>query len=118
MQEQDFQQIAAADQDKQRQLKADDLQHEVAGQQTGRITRHLPSDQSPVAQQKKDEQEKRAQAMMILAMMLASNPEYAKLYRETMNLISNVEAATEQAIADTLERLRLAEAQLELAFHE
>ncbi len=112
MQEQDFQQIATAEQVKKRELSADDLQHEIGGQETGRMKRHLPRQPNAVDQQKEKEKEQRTQALLTLAMLIATDPEYAKLHRETMDMISRAETVTEIAIAETQERLRLVQEQL------
>ncbi len=112
MQEPDFQQIAETQQAKERQLNADDLQHELGGQDTGRIKRHLPNEPSVTMQQEK-ERKKQTQAMLTLAMILATDPEYAALYRDTMDMITRAEIATENALQ--LAEQRLATAQQDLS---
>lgn len=62
----------------------DDLQNELAGNETGRVARFLPPEAAGgnAAEKRRTE---RAEAHTRLQLLLMSNPEYASLYKETGN---------------------------------
>jgi hypothetical protein len=77
-----------------KQREFDDLQNEMAGREVGRQKRFVPDDErSPEAQEKKAREE-----ALTRLQLLMSNPEYAKAYQETFDLLRNAEAATEIAL--------------------
>jgi hypothetical protein len=62
----------------------DDLQNEMAGNVTGRVSRFLPPEAAGASAADKRRTE-RAEALTRLQLMVMANPEYAALYRDTMN---------------------------------
>lgn len=89
----------------------DDLQNEIAGRDVGRIARFIHEDRSPQGREKRAEKE-RASVSRLMA-LLQSDPEYARLYNDTMDKLGRAETAT-QAALESAER-RLAGAEQDLA---
>lgn len=79
----------------------DDLQHEIAGRDVGRLGRFLPEGAQSAGSNSKARQE-RAEALTRLQMALLNDPAYAAAYRETERALNDA-----QGRLDTLlERVR------------
>lgn len=86
----------------------DDLNHEMAGQDVGRMSRFLPEgDGTGRGNSKKRSQQ--ADDALTRLQLLMRDPVYAALYQGTMDIIVTAEAATERALEKALVRLREAE---------
>lgn len=84
-----------------------DLANEMAGREVGRINRFLPKSASPAELKKRREQEyERVSALIAL---LQSDPEYAALYSDTMDLLQRAEAETAAALSTANETLQQAQ---------
>jgi len=93
--------------ERRRQQDLDDLQNEIAGCETGRMSRFLPRDErSPEGQKRKAEQERFNRLMQLL-----SDPAYLVVYERTMQALTDAE----QAVDRTLLRLELEIAQADAA---
>ena len=75
----------------------DDLQHELADRDVGRRRRFLPGDARNAEATEKRRAE-RVEAATRLQLLLQSDPAYAALYNDTMNLLGRAETATETAL--------------------
>ena len=88
----------------------DDLQNEMAGRDVGRIARFIHEDRSPHGREKRAEKE-RASVSRLMA-LLQSDPEYARLYNDTMDKLGRAETATQAALESAEQRLAGAERDL------
>lgn len=75
----------------------DDLQHELADRDVGRRRRFLPGDARNAEATEKRRAE-RVEAATRLQLLLQSDPAYAALYNDTMDLLGRAETATETAL--------------------
>ena len=75
----------------------DDLQHELADRDVGRRRRFLPGDACNAEATEKRRAE-RVEAATRLQLLLQSDPAYAALYNDTMDLLGRAETATETAL--------------------
>ena len=82
----------------------DDLHHEIAGRDVGRIRRFLPDgvQNAEVAEKRRAE---RVRTISHLQALLQSDPAYAALYRETEDFLASAERASETALEKTEQRL-------------
>ncbi len=100
----DFQQSIDEQTAKRREVNHRDHGNEMAGRSTGRMYRfhphHTPDGPYP--------QDKHTLNHTTLKLLL-QDPEYAKLYNDTMDLLSRAEAATEKALAQAEQDLAKAE---------
>lgn len=87
-----------------------DLQNELAGAETGRRPRFLVEPNTPTAIEER-KRERRAKLSRLMA-LLDSDPEYARAYSETMDLLGRAEAATAMALQRTEEALERATQEL------
>lgn len=90
----------------------DDLQHEMAGRNVGRISRFLSgsarSDETPAKRQAKA-----SDSLMRLQVLLQTNASYAALYRETETLLQDTQSRLEQALEQVQQKIAETEASLE-----
>jgi ElaB/YqjD/DUF883 family membrane-anchored ribosome-binding protein len=87
-----------------KQQEFNDLQDEIAGRDTGRMKRFLVSSDSRNDPESKDKKNHR-ETLTFLQMLLLNDPEYAALYKETNDLLTRAEIATEQALDQAEEDL-------------
>jgi hypothetical protein len=86
----------------------EDLQNEIAGRDNGRAPRFLNKDRRDGISGK-DRDADRDHVLSALQQLLQNDPEYAALYNDTMNALTEAEKATEIALEKALERQRVAE---------
>jgi len=82
----------------------DDLQHEIADREVGRIGRFLPErvQNAEVAEKRRAE---RVRTISHLQALLQSDPAYAALYRQTEDSLASAERASETALEKAEARL-------------
>lgn len=103
----DFQHTIDVQADKRREADHRDHGNEIAGRSTGRMYRFHPHD-SPDGPYPQDKHALNHTALH----MLMQDPEYAKLYNDTMDLLARAEKATEKALAQAEQDLIEAQDQL------
>lgn len=87
-----------------RALAFDDLQHEMAGRDVGRIARFLPADARDEKSQSKRRTE-REETLTNLQIMMMNNPAYAALYRETEKTLRDAQTRLDEML-DTVLRAK------------
>lgn len=100
-----FQKHEQAEQLKRQDNNARDLQHEISDVETGQQKRFLNTEKSTQATAQRKEREQHTQLMTALETLLTNDAEYAALYRDTMEVITKAEAATESALEAAMIRL-------------
>ncbi len=93
--EDEFQLRVRRDADEVRRTDFADKQDEMAGRPNGRMRRFLPAG---VHDERNPEKRAESRALSRLQMLLASDPAYAALYRETFEKLREAEEATEKAL--------------------
>ena len=85
-----------------------DLQNELAGRETGRISRFL-GENSPNAKASQRRKSQQQIELTSLQLLLQNDPDYAAQYKGVMDLLSRAETATEQALTRAEQDLSLAQ---------
>ena len=109
----DFQRLNDLADERKRQRDFDDHQHEVGGQETGRAKKTFVGEASKEAAARRAG--RRIQSGLSALDVLMSDPEYAALYKSTMDLLGRAETATEDALHRARGELDRAEDALESA---
>lgn len=108
----DFHTAAQALTEKQRQIDLDDLGNEMAGRETGRNSRfrNKEDSNSEAAQRRRANTQAH---MTALETMLLNDPEYAKIYNDTMDLLAEAEQVVEGALAQAEQALKQSSEELQ-----
>lgn len=105
-----FNEISGLIAERQALENARDLNHEIAGQETGRSQRFL----SPEYSQRADSEKKKAERRFRTALdLLLADPEYAKVYNDTKSALGNAEQDADDQIRMAMEALAEATTELE-----
>lgn len=89
-----------------------DLNHEMAGDDTGRIKRFLSEGTTSYTSDSKEKKaERRTQSL--LHMLLAEDPQYAALYKSVTEKLEKARQAVDQALIDINQRLETSERELQ-----
>ena len=101
----DFHDAARELTQRQKQLDLDDLNNEMADRETGRNSRFRNKEHanSEAAQRRKAHAQTQLSALDAL---LLNDPEYAKLYNDTMDLLAEAEQAVESALSQAEKALK------------
>jgi len=90
-----------------------DFNDEMAGRPNSKISRYLSADEREKRQEERrgeHSSRRSAENLSRLQLLLASNPAYARLYNNTMDMLGDAEDATDRAIAKAQAALEAAQA--------
>lgn len=99
----EFNKLARAQNERRKQQDFDDLQHELAGDEVGRIARFLSAETREAIRTAKGEG-KNNHRLSALELLLLTDPVFARLYTQTMDRLTEAEATAERALADQVLR--------------
>lgn len=107
----EFEEIAAAQRERQRAQDLEDFNNELHGNETGRLPRFLSVEaREALAEGKTGRQSK--SSLSTLDWLLLSEPEFAQAYEQAMDALADAEDAVQTALEQAIARAE--EAQLEL----
>jgi len=107
----EFEEIAAAQRERQRAQDLEDFNNELHGNETGRLPRFLSVEaREALAEGKTGRQSK--SSLSTLDWLLLSDPEFAQAYEQAMDALADAEDAVQTALEQAIARAE--EAQLEL----
>ena len=90
----------------------DDLQHEIAGREVGRIGRFLP-EKAKFGGASDKKRTERTEALTRLQILMINNPAYSALWHETVDVVTKAEIAAETALEKAQTRLEEADEAVE-----
>jgi len=99
----EFELRARLEADERRRIDFDDHQNELAGRESGRITRFLTAETHEARDGRSKRSEQSGERLSRLQQLLATNPAYAALYDDTFDKLRAAEAATEVALDKALD---------------
>lgn len=107
----EFEELAAAQRERQRAQDLEDFNNELHGNETGRLPRFLSVEaREALAEGKTGRQSK--SSLSTLDWLLLSDPEFAQVYEQAMDALADAEDAVQTALEQAIARAE--EAQLEL----